>query len=101
MDSLKNKEILFYKGNDGKKSVIIDINKNRINWNYFRAEKNDIVESFHNFLEKIIFQGGLFNPITLKEGEALFFWDNKVLHGRNSFVGNRHLKKAAIYVNGS
>jgi hypothetical protein len=86
----------FFKGNDGKKSIVLG--DNNIVWNYFRVEKNKIAEDFHCFLEEKIYQGGLYESVYLNKNESLFFWDEKVLHGRNSFIGNRHLVKAGINV---
>lgn len=72
----------------------------RINWNYFRA-KDDIanlklVESFKLFLDSNIEQSGELKELKLKPGEGVFFHDKRVLHGRNSFIGNRLLNKAGI-----
>lgn len=97
LKELKETKIKFSKGNDSKECFIIDEQEN-INWNYFRAEKNNTTEKFHIFLENFIFQGGIFESVCLDESEAVFFWDKKVLHGRNSFLGDRHLRKAGIYV---
>ena len=89
-------EINFYKGNDSKKSLIIDRN-NFLNWNYHRCDSIDLTEKFHIFLENVIIKGGLFDQIILNEGDALFFKDNMVLHGRNSFIGERWLIKGGIH----
>jgi alpha-ketoglutarate-dependent taurine dioxygenase len=94
---IKKYTVNFLKGNDGKECLILDENNN-LNWNYFRAEKNNMVEEFHSFLEEVIWKGGIYDSISLSKNESLFFWDRKVLHGRNSFLGNRHLKKAGFYV---
>lgn len=94
-DLLKT-EITFSKGNDCKKSFIIDRN-NLLNWNYHRCDSNELTERFHKFLEDIVIKGGLVDQIILNEGDALFFKDSMVLHGRNSFVGERWLIKGGIY----
>lgn len=92
---LISKKLSFFKGNDKREKEIID-KKLNLNWNYFRVEKTPLVEDFHAFLEHKIFDGGLYENINLKEGEGIIFNDNKFLHGRTSFIGNRWLKKGGI-----
>lgn len=94
-DYILKTKLRFFKGNDEKFHEIID-KKNNLNWNYFRATKTKLTEDFHNFVECKIYQGGVFNGINLNEGEAIIFPDTKFLHGRNSFIGNRWLKKGGI-----
>ena len=95
-DGIQNNLIRHFKGNDEK---LLPILKNKKwNWNYFRAEKSDLVEKFYCFLENIIYKSGMYQSVYLKERECLLFWDKKVLHGRNAFLGDRHLRKAGIYV---
>lgn len=75
-----------------------------LNWNYFRvADSNtdhakDIAERFHTFLNKNIVERGLTYALNLKKGEGVFFHDNRVLHGRNAFKGDRFLKKGTIVI---
>ncbi|MCB0512779.1 MAG: TauD/TfdA family dioxygenase [Bacteroidetes bacterium] len=72
----------------------------KINWNYFRAleDKNhrDLVLEFKDFLDTNIERSGELLPLKLQKGEAVFFQDRRILHGRNSFIGNRQLNKGAI-----
>lgn len=73
-----------------------------LNWNYYRVSKEnsaevlEMCEKFHHFLEDFIVGAGLLNEVLLKKGEAVFFYDKRILHGRNSFLGDRKLMKAAI-----
>jgi alpha-ketoglutarate-dependent taurine dioxygenase len=73
-----------------------------VNWNYHRAKDVDdpdvqrMVESFHGFLETKILLGGLYHGVKLLKGEGCFIHDRRVLHGRLSFIGPRHLCKGAI-----
>ena len=73
-----------------------------VNWNYFRAidnsdpENKEMIEAFHQFLEQKVLLGGLVTPYLLKKGEGVFIHDRRVLHGRHSFIGKRHLNKGAI-----
>jgi alpha-ketoglutarate-dependent taurine dioxygenase len=72
----------------------------RINWNYYRCltdyENLTLIEDFRAFLTHYIENSGEMTAIKLQVGEGVFFHDTRVLHGRNSFVGNRHLNKAGI-----
>lgn len=72
----------------------------KINWNYYRA-LNDIqnqvlIEDFKNFLDTCIEKSGELKELKLQVGEGVFFQDRRVLHGRNSFIGNRQLNKGGI-----
>ncbi len=91
---LQSKEFLFSKGNDYKSKRVIT--EQSFNWNYFRIEKSESSERFHDFLERFIFDGGLYTSINLNLDEAVFFWDEKMLHGRTSFLGQRWLRKGGI-----
>lgn len=98
LHQLKTTEVTFLKGNDFKKCLIIDHNNN-LNWNWYRCDQSlEINLKFHKFLESKIFDGGLYFSVKLSPGEALFFNDSKVLHGRNSFIGARWLVKSGIHV---
>jgi alpha-ketoglutarate-dependent taurine dioxygenase len=77
------------------------------NWNYFCLDREqnslktlEMCERFHRFLEDRVINSGLVMPIQLKPGEAVFFHDDRVLHGRNSFFvshkGERCLIKGKI-----
>lgn len=91
---LKTK-LRFFKGNDEKIKEIINKRKD-LNWNYFRATPTSLTIDFHDFLENKIYQGGIFEEINLVEGEVIIFPDTKYLHGRNSFIGDRWLRKGGI-----
>lgn len=83
---------------------VIDISGDdvRLNWSYYRVSKDnpqdvlDMAEEFHYFLEEHIINAGIPMEVTLEEGEALLFQDKKCLHGRQSFFGDRCLRKGAI-----
>lgn len=72
----------------------------KINWNYYRAQGDQanagIVEDFKGFLETYIEKSGELTEIKLQPDEAVYFHDRRVLHGRNSFWGTRHLNKGGI-----
>lgn len=72
----------------------------KINWNYYRAlndtHNKTLVEDFKAFLDHYIEKSGELKELKLLPGEGVFFQDRRVLHGRNSFVGNRQLNKGGI-----
>lgn len=104
-ERLKTVEVDFGKGEDQRKTrKIIDSDARgvRLNWNYYRVmpdNKPEVVamcEEFHKFLEEKIVAGGLLTPVYLKPGDAAFFQDDRLLHGRNSFYGARTLIKGGF-----
>jgi alpha-ketoglutarate-dependent taurine dioxygenase len=72
----------------------------KINWNYYRAIGDDqnrsLIEDFKDFIDTYIEKSGELKELKLEPGEGVFFQDRRVLHGRNSFVGNRQLNKGGI-----
>jgi alpha-ketoglutarate-dependent taurine dioxygenase len=99
--------ITFGKGNDSKtKPIVTDDAKGTVlTWNYFRVLETspqvvDLRREFHQFLEGKVVEGGLCFPCQLRRGDAVFFNDERLLHGRNSFVassiGERHLLKGGL-----
>lgn len=107
-DELLKTKILFGRGDNGltiREDYILSKDEIgwRINWNYFRvnftSDKNKLAIRFKNFLDTRIEKSGELHEIKLKPGEAVFFHDRRVLHGRNSFIGERCLNKGAIALN--
>lgn len=101
--------VTFSKGQDSKTKPIItnDAQGIVLTWNYFRVLENsleitNLKQEFHQFLEEKVVQGGLCFPCQLAPGDAVFFNDDRLLHGRNSFVANRpgerHLLKGGLYL---
>ena len=104
-EKLKRVEVDFGKGDDQRKRrKIIDKDQRgiKLNWNYFRVmpdntrEAIEMCEEFHKFLENKVVAGGLLTGVYLKPGEAAFFQDDRILHGRNSFYGDRNLIKGGF-----
>lgn len=100
-------DVLFDKGDQqSKKSKIISLVEDDVvlNWNYYRVSKSntkeviELCEAFHLFLEHKIVRAGLCKPIKINKGDAVFFFDQKVLHGRNSFFGQRKLIKGGLSI---
>lgn len=104
-EKLMTVEVNFGKGEDqGKKSKILSIDDRgyKLNWNYYRImpdnpdEVKQLCEEFHKFLEERVVAAGLLTQVYLKPGEAVFIQDDRILHGRCSFYGNRNLIKGGF-----
>ena len=97
LKSLQSTEITFSKGSDSKTKPIIDPSLN-LTWNWHRCDQSLLLnKKFNEFLEKKVFESGCYESINLKTGDALFFMDEEVLHGRHGFIGPRWLVKGGIY----
>lgn len=72
----------------------------KINWSYFRASTDlnnkTLIDDFKDFLDTYIEKSGELSEIKLQPGEGVFWHDRRILHGRNSFFGNRQLNKGGI-----
>lgn len=99
LDQLINVKVRFKKGNDYKERSIISYDHKGIllTWNYYRVEKTDLneemIENFANILDKM---KDHFFHVNIKPNDILLFQDERLLHGRESFVGNRFIWKAGI-----
>lgn len=96
-DRLERFPILFAKGVDSKQVPAIVGEK--LTWNYFRAvecEDTELPNDFHRFLEDRVVESGITENVYLSVGDAVFFQDELVLHGRNAFFGDRWLRKGGI-----
>jgi len=94
-------DIKHFKGSDCKIRPILIFKNNRLswNWNFFRAEKTDVTNhllvEFKEFLDHLE-QCHVAATVKLNRGDAVFFWDEDQLHGRNAFIGDRWLVKGGI-----
>ena len=72
------------------------------NWNYFCVDKDNtpealqLVEDFHQFLETRVINAGLVLPVQLERGEAAFFHDDRILHGRNAYFATKKGERCLI-----
>jgi alpha-ketoglutarate-dependent taurine dioxygenase len=104
LSRLRSTPVLTSKGNKSKFWPIIfeEDGMPAFNWNMPRVDKTnseevwDICRAFDEFCEKRLVDGGLMTNCSLQKGEAVFFHNRLVLHGRNSFYGDRCLMKGAI-----
>lgn len=94
LDDLCKTSICFSKDKDYKRRPIIDFDEDgsSLNFNYYCVDPNEtefaksLVERFHDFLQTQIVGENKTYPIKLKPGEAVFFHDNRLIHGRKSFT---------------
>jgi alpha-ketoglutarate-dependent taurine dioxygenase len=96
LERIRTEIVKHGKGNDSKTKPILQDEK--LTWNYYRCQPCKLRDDFHEFLEKYIVGGNLFQSVRLNPGEALFFKDEELLHGRTAFLGHRWLVKGGIYV---
>lgn len=109
LDELMRTDVVHEKGGSRKVRKIIDRDEEGYlaNYNYYCISREEnspevlaLVERFQNFLESRIHNAGVVVPVQLQLGEAVFFHDDRVLHGRNAFFaeypGQRSLIKGKI-----
>lgn len=113
LEFLFNEEIIHERSGfiNKKKILSLEDKKLKINFNYFCVSKKNSKKSLLNirkFFDFINTSKKIKENITavkLQEGEAVFWKDSEILHGRNSFIpkknSDRFLWKAAIEINGS
>ena len=99
----------FINGENSKTRRIIEKDAQggiKLTWNYYRVDPESslvvkqMCEAFHHYLQTYIMGSDKLQSLHLKPGEAVLWLDEKVLHGRNSFVaslfGDRNLAKTCI-----
>ncbi|MBC7570570.1 MAG: TauD/TfdA family dioxygenase, partial [Spirosoma sp.] len=109
LNELMSTDVVHEKGGSRKVRKIIDKDSEGYlaNYNYYcisREENSpevlDMIEQFQNFMESRVHNAGLVMPLQLEKGEAVFFHDDRVVHGRNAFFaespGQRSLIKGKI-----
>lgn len=80
-------------GGAGKTCCILDEDEAgpRVNWNYYRvtpgqgAQVDGLREQFHAFLQTRFVDRNDLLPLRLETGDAAFFRDTRVLHGRHAY----------------
>lgn len=114
LNEVMTTEVIHSKGGATKVRKIIgqDEGGYLANWNYYCIDREnntpevlDICERFQKYLESRIIESGVVMPVALKKGEAVFFHDDRVFHGRNAFIaefsGQRSLIKGKIILSPS
>lgn len=108
LSRLMNTPIRHEKGIRYKEKPIIEkINEQyHLNWNYYPAITGnsdvELINEFHEFLETRIVSSGLVSQVLLQKNDCVFFHDELVLHGRNSYFavhkGQRELIKGTLII---
>ncbi len=108
LEDLKTIPVCFSKEGVSKSKPIITEDELglRLNYNYYPLDKDnspeakDLVERFQYFLENRVHNSGICTDIVLTKGDAIFFHDERLLHGRNAFFtpnkGDRVLLKGSV-----
>ncbi|WP_167538569.1 TauD/TfdA family dioxygenase [Streptomyces albofaciens] len=97
-------EVLFEKGEKRRVSTILYYDQGipSFNWSSTRVsagnppEVIEMARRFADFCEHQVVDGGLAKPVLLTPGEAVFMHNRRLLHGRNSFYGERCLLKGVL-----
>ena len=97
LEDLCQTTVCFAKDQDFKRRPIIDFDDDgsNLNFNYYCVDPNEtefakeLVERFHQFLQTKVVGENKTYPIKLKPGEAVFFHDDRLIHGRNSFEATK------------
>jgi len=104
LKDLKNIPVKFTKGGSSKTRTILNSDDTGYiwtwNWHCVDPENSpealDVSKRFHDFLENRILMSGIALSVTLKPGEAVFFHDHRLLHGRNAFFTNEYAGRKLI-----
>ncbi|MEL6495745.1 MAG: TauD/TfdA family dioxygenase [Cyanobacteria bacterium J06623_7] len=89
--------VCFAKDKDFKRRPIIDFDEggSSLNFNYYCVDPQEtdfakeLVERFHQFLQTKVVGEDKTYPIKLQPGEAVFFHDDRLIHGRKAFEATR------------
>ena len=94
LTKLKKNRVKYSKANLERTEKIIDIKENgeiHFNFNYYCIDKDESEENkalnqeFFDFLQNYIAHSHMAEGVYLNPGEAVLWWDELVLHGRNSY----------------
>lgn len=107
---LTAQEVTYEKAGDGRTRPIIEIARDQtvdLNFNYYCAlgsqsrEGLDLNEVFFHYLQEEL-PRELILDIGLRPGDAVAWWDHRVLHGRNAFeatrTGDRSIWKTGLHL---
>lgn len=99
LGQLKSVDVEFRKGDDFKRRPIISCDQKGVllTWNYYRvihtSLNKEMITKFVNHLDAI--KNKCF-CVNLKPNEMLLFQDERLLHGREAFIGDRFMWKGGI-----
>ena len=95
---LLNSEVSYAKGDESRTRPIIrrdELGRIELNFNYHcvnpdETEQNKrLNQRFHEFLQTHIVASSHLREVLLQPGEAVAWWDSRVLHGRTCFVADK------------
>ena len=110
LDFLQSEDILHERSGYISKKKILYQEKGilKINFNYYCISKKNsqdnlnLIKKFFDYINKSEKLKKFTHPVKLNVGEAVFWKDSEILHGRNGFVpqknSDRFLWKAAINI---
>ncbi|MEL6441240.1 MAG: TauD/TfdA family dioxygenase [Cyanobacteria bacterium J06621_8] len=101
LEDLCQTTVCFAKDKDFKRRPIIDFDQfgSNLNFNYYCVSPQEtdfakeLVQRFHDFLQTKIVAADKTYPIKLQPGEALFFHDDRLIHGRKAFQPTRESER--------
>ena len=108
LENLKTIPVCFSRQDNQKTKPIITKDEfgYRLNYNYYRLDRENtveaksLVERFQNFLKNRVYHSVITKNLLLTPGDAVFFHDERLLHGRNAFFtaekGERTLIKGSV-----
>lgn len=109
LDRLVNQDVTYEKAGDERTRPIIKVSGDRevdLNFNYYCAfedqgrEGLDLNERFFRYIQEELPEE-LILEIALRPGDAVAWWDHRVLHGRNAFeasnTGDRSIWKTGLH----
>ncbi len=97
-NDLVSNEVCFRKADEFRKLPIIYFDKNgvpKFNYNYYCIDRNesdfnkDLNKRFFDFLQDQVAFSYMIDTVYLNPGESVAWWDEYVLHGRNSFKAGK------------
>lgn len=97
-EALISNDICYRKAEEFRKKPIISFDKNGVpmfNYNYYCIDKDetdehkDLNKRFHNYLQDQVAFSYMVQSVYLNPGEAVAWWDDYVLHGRNAFKAEK------------
>lgn len=103
--------IRFAKGDESKTRPVITFDEKgpSLNWNYYCVHElesqstRSLARRFFNFLKETVAESEKVVAIDLAPGEAVLWWDERLLHGRNAFkaykTDDRFIWKTGIKLN--
>ena len=104
LEDLLETPVHFRKGNFATHEKIIGFEGGDpvLNWNRKNVSQDNseevigMTDRFYDFCENNLVDGGIVRQVLLGPGDALFFHNRRVMHGRCSFFGSRSLLKSSI-----